>query len=884
MTALVLAGGGLRAEGESLSVRIDQMLKEGTVLPMAGPVEDAALVRRLYVDLVGRIPSTEELESYLSDGQPDKRVRLIDQLLGTPEFDRHMALVLDLWLMERRKDAHVPSTDWRKFLTDSFTARKPLNELMREVLLADGTPEKNRAAARFYLDRVFEPHLVTRDTGRLFFGRDLQCAQCHDHPNVDDYLQSDYYGLFAYFSRSSLFHPDTKKPSLLTEKASGDPNFLSVFTGVKGESRPQLPGGEKLLQEPVLEAGKEYKVAPNPKDKNVRAIPTYSRREQLALQATDGSNAAFNRNMANRLWAHVMGRGLVEPLDMHHADNLASHPALLDLLVEQLVASKFDVRAFLKELALTEVYARTFEMPRSFSNMPIGDLEQRAAKASQAAEESRKAYKDARDSWEKAMKEHAIVTDALVAARKTEVTTMAARKKVEEPLQKEQATLKAIEAKHQPLMKATAAAEEAGRALPDDQELAGAIAVLKKRRDVLTQEREKQSKVVAAKKATAQGAIKKHEDALLELKRRDEESQGTEVRVASMEKVRAEARARFRDLQEEELLAKRQLEDAQLLTALASHRDEEAELKKQVAQLGGEQAELERSAEASRQNAQVLEEAVREAEAAEKAIGDDQELTKAIGVLRNRREGAQVAVKDAEDELKRHRDKLGQAQERWDSLLAKQNHQAKALQARSSSMFAVGVFAQMSPEVLFQSMLHATGEWEIVQNRIVAEFERKLLESQKPAPAKEEKKDPKKKPEPKLTEADRARYLAEQTEVKLKTGYTRFVRLFGGQAGQPQTEFYATADQALFLENDGGIRSWIRPNGNNLCGRLSKLTTSEEIADQLYLSILSRRPQPEEKNKMVSFLSEAESPKEKIAVIQDLAWALLTSVEFRFRH
>lgn len=877
--------GGLRAEGKpSLHERIDELLEKGTVLPLAGSVEEAALVRRLYVDLAGRIPSGEEVRSYLASEEADKRERLIGRLLASAEFDRQMALMVDLWLMERRKDAHVSAVGWRKFLTDSFKARKPLNELMREILLADGTPEKNRAAARFYLDRVFELHLVTRDTGRLFFGRDLQCAQCHDHPNVDGYLQSDYYGLFAYFSRSALFHPDTKKPSLLTERASGDPNFLSVFTGVKGEIGPRLPSGEKLVKEPTFEAGKEYKVAPNPKDKNVRAIPNYSRREQLALRGTDGSNDAFNRNAANRLWAHMMGRGLVEPLDMHHADNPPSHPELLDLLTAALVEQKFDVRFFLRELALTDLYARTFEVPGiGLKELAVSDREHKVADLNARVAEAKKAYRKERDAWETAMKERSNVADALVAARKAEATAAAARKKAEEPLVKVRAARDALKAKYDPLAKAVAAAEVAMKTAPDDQELAAAVAILKKRRDALQPQLAKEEKALLGQEAGAQATVQKHEEAMNVVAKRVEEERKAAAAVESLEQAVEATRQEFEEMREEELLAKARLEEARLLVSIRADRLAVEEVEKQIAQRGSEVAQREAEEAAARKQAEVFQLAVKEAEHALKALGKDDEFAKAVEVLRTRREGAEKAAVAAKYALQTQFVLLHEAEDVRKKVAGRLAQSKKELAERSGKVFAVGVFTQMNPEVLFQSMLYATGEWEVVQSRIVAEFEQKLAAGQK-QPAKEEKEDPKKKPEPKLTEADRSRYLEEQTAVKLKTGYTRFVKLFGGQAGQPQTVFYATADQALFLENDHGIRGWLRPNRTNLVGRLAKLESAEEIADELYLSILSRLPQAEEKAKMVSFLSEAEEPNDKSTVIQDLAWALLTSVEFRFRH
>ncbi|MCH9058124.1 MAG: DUF1553 domain-containing protein, partial [Planctomycetes bacterium] len=177
-----------------------------------------------------------------------------------------------------------------------------------------------------------------------------------------------------YTDPSVYFKPAKKKPAVLAEKAEGDVKFKSVFTGDEGKTRPRLPGGQEI-DEPTFKKGEEYQVKPDPKKKNIRPIPKYSRRAQLAKLATDGTNRAFNRNIANRLWAHMMGRGLVHPVDLHHAANPPAHPELLELLGDEFVAMKFDVKAFLRVLALTKTYQRSFRMPQS--------LDEHVAKARQ---------------------------------------------------------------------------------------------------------------------------------------------------------------------------------------------------------------------------------------------------------------------------------------------------------------------------------------------------------------------------------------------------------------------------------------------------------------------------------------------------------------------
>ena len=136
--------------------------------------------------------------------------------------------VFDAMLMERRDDTHVPSGEWQGFLRRALAENMPYDQLVTEILSADGTDPQTRGAAKFYLDRLADPNLLTRDVGRMFLGRDIQCAQCHDHPLIDDYKQAHYYGIFAFLNRTTLFEDD-KKVAVLAEKAEGDVTFTSVF-------------------------------------------------------------------------------------------------------------------------------------------------------------------------------------------------------------------------------------------------------------------------------------------------------------------------------------------------------------------------------------------------------------------------------------------------------------------------------------------------------------------------------------------------------------------------------------------------------------------------------------------------------------------------------
>lgn len=367
--ALVLFSFDAAAPVPTLHARIDTNLESSAEFRShdAGPADDAEFCRRLYLDLTGKIPSTSELRIFLTDRSPTKRSALIDTLLASDEHARHLATHFDITLMERRADTQVPREAWMRFLFTSFKGNRPWHDITREVLSGDDADPNARHKAKFFLERAAEPHLITRDVSRLFLGTNLQCAQCHDHPLVEDYKQDDYYGLFAFVNRTSLLSDKAKKRSTLSEKADGEASFQSVFDPKKvtKTSLPRVPGGMALM-DPKVDPKMLYVTAPAA---NVAGIPHYSRRQQLAAQMARPDYEPFRRNLANRLWAFMMGRGLVEPLDMDHSGNPPTHPEILDAISDELRAGNMDIRHILRQIARTRAYQRS-SLPKTDAKEP----------------------------------------------------------------------------------------------------------------------------------------------------------------------------------------------------------------------------------------------------------------------------------------------------------------------------------------------------------------------------------------------------------------------------------------------------------------------------------------------------------------------------------
>jgi hypothetical protein len=355
-----LAAGLCRADdAPPLHARIDQLIESQAGGTLAAPSSDAEFLRRAYLDLAGRIPSAAEARAFLADTAADKRAALIDRLLASDDHVRRFSQVLNVMLMERLGDHE----EWQKFLRESVKANKPWDQMCREMLSPNADDENARGAALWYVKRLEHygqnaidvPGMV-RDVGRHFLGIDVQCAQCHDHLFVDDYKQEFYHGLYAFVGHTTI-RQDVKFPAVGLPPLDKKVEFMSVFVQQPKTVGPKLPGGEEV-EVPTFAKGEEFEVPP---DKKARTpgIPKFNTLKLLAEQLPRAENKLFTHNIANRLWWLMMGRGLVHPLDLHHAGNPASHPELLDLLASDLAAHQFDMRWLLKEIALSQTYQRS---------------------------------------------------------------------------------------------------------------------------------------------------------------------------------------------------------------------------------------------------------------------------------------------------------------------------------------------------------------------------------------------------------------------------------------------------------------------------------------------------------------------------------------------
>jgi hypothetical protein len=338
--------------------------------------DDAEFVRRLYLDLVGRIPTSEEARLFLQDPAGSKRARLIDTLLASDEFAKHWRENLHTYLMGAPPFAGDP--EWRTWLENALKQNQGWDVMVRTILRARPTRPEENGAGHFLVSRFAQGQTgldaATRDISRFFFGVDIQCARCHKHPEVDQWKQEAYWGMAAFWNRS--YSLPVKGKFFLAERATGEVEFTTKARVTK-TAEPRFLTGEKLVEvkmaaadtkppagakpgAPPPENPSDYVVAPETANEKTRVpLPKYSRRDKVVELAINAANPYFKRAAVNYVWAQLFGRGLVEPIDQMHDGNPASHPELLQLVADDFAGHGFDLRYLIRGIANSQAYQRT---------------------------------------------------------------------------------------------------------------------------------------------------------------------------------------------------------------------------------------------------------------------------------------------------------------------------------------------------------------------------------------------------------------------------------------------------------------------------------------------------------------------------------------------
>ncbi len=287
--------------------------------------DDAEYLRRVYLDVIGTLPTPAEARKFLGSSRPERRALVVDELLNRPEFVDYWALKwADLLRVDRQALGHKAAYSYYRWIRDGLGANKPLDHLARELITAEG-PVAENASANFY-KVVPKPGDRASTIAQVFLGVRIACAECHHHP-FDRWSQDDYYGMQAFFN-----------PVQVGQSGQGE------FLAASGEALARNPrSGENIAAHPLGTAVD-------------KSSPKGDPRPALADWLTSPDNPWFARNLANRLWAHFLGRGLVEPVDDVRATNPPSNPELLDALAKDLARQRFDFRQLIRAITASRVY------------------------------------------------------------------------------------------------------------------------------------------------------------------------------------------------------------------------------------------------------------------------------------------------------------------------------------------------------------------------------------------------------------------------------------------------------------------------------------------------------------------------------------------------
>lgn len=303
------------------------------------PATDAEFLRRVYLDLIGVLPTPEEIAAFNAADPADRRAKTIDQLLERPEFYDFWALKFaDVLRSNGRliqpKGAYV----FHRWIRSALAQEMPMDQFVREILASDGSTYSKPATNYYRISR--DPENAVETTAQLFLGVRLQCAKCHNHP-FEKWTQDDYYGLAAFFAQVG------RKPGSQADEEI-------IFPTGSGEVQQPRTGQvvpPKALGGPVLDD------------------PATDRRARLANWLTSKDNPFFAKSLVNRIWYHLMGRGIVEPVDDFRDSNPASNDELLDGLTDRFVSNGYN----LKDLIRTIVRSRTYQLSATPNKLNADD-------------------------------------------------------------------------------------------------------------------------------------------------------------------------------------------------------------------------------------------------------------------------------------------------------------------------------------------------------------------------------------------------------------------------------------------------------------------------------------------------------------------------------
>ena len=314
-------------ENNYIDTLINQKLKTLQIQP-SEVCSDAEFIRRATLDICGALPSGEELNAFVSNTDPDKRAKLVDQLLERKEF-------VEIWVMKWAELLQVRSTNnvsykstllYYNWLQEQIASNVPIDQMIISLLGSEGGTFSSPATNYYQNER--DTLKVSENVAQVFLGMRLQCAQCHNHP-FDRWTMNDYYGFASFFAQ-------------IGRKASGkDPRETMVYDNQSGEIKHPITGQN---MKPKFLGG----ATPDLQGKD--------RRMAVAQWITSADNPYFSKNLSNLVWAHFFGRGIVDEVDDVRVSNPPSNPELLDTLGKKLTEYKYDFKQLVRDICNSRTY------------------------------------------------------------------------------------------------------------------------------------------------------------------------------------------------------------------------------------------------------------------------------------------------------------------------------------------------------------------------------------------------------------------------------------------------------------------------------------------------------------------------------------------------
>ncbi|MFT5470107.1 MAG: mono/diheme cytochrome c family protein [Verrucomicrobiales bacterium] len=316
---------------------VDEMVHEKLhklrIVP-SGLASDDIFMRRVFIDICGQLPTSEEFDAFVSSKSPTKRADLIDELLERKEFT-------EMWVMKWAELLKIRVVNggldnkaaflYFNWLKENLAANRPMDAIVRDLLSSSGGTFSNPPTN--YYQTEADNLKVAENVAQVFMGYRLQCAQCHNHP-FDRWTMDDYYGWASFFTQVGKKRTEDPREQIIYNRGSGDARNPVGNRAMQ----PQYLGGKPITQEEL--AGRD-------------------RRLVMAEWLTGPENPQFSQNIANMTWAHFFGTGIIDEVDDVRVSNPPSNPELISSLGKNLVESSYDFRQLIRDICNSQTYQRT---------------------------------------------------------------------------------------------------------------------------------------------------------------------------------------------------------------------------------------------------------------------------------------------------------------------------------------------------------------------------------------------------------------------------------------------------------------------------------------------------------------------------------------------